>query len=147
MSQPTANERRSEPRQAAAFAFWVRGRGDADALGAWMHDIAPSGAAFLIDARAEWPPGELLSFEPMAGAEQAINETMPTLPTAGRVLRVEPPVGCLRRIAVRLESIEPAVGRSAPRTCDETSARPPVLPGQSFPPFDGAATPPSRVRH
>jgi hypothetical protein len=101
-----------------------------------MHDLAVSSAAFLTDAPGTWTPGRRLLFEPMAGDCQTTAPTSAVLPRAGRVVRIEAADEDIWRIAVRIETDLPALDRSTPKVCDETAARPSVLPGQSFSPFE-----------
>ncbi len=125
-------ERRREPRQPKAFAFWIC-RPDGRRHSAWMLDMAPSGAAFLVAADEAPPVGERIEFVEMQTTDRLVRDDAAPLPRGGRVLRHDPGDGLTRRVAVRLEADE-NVSPSKPESRCTTMQRPvtwrvrPVLP-------------------
>ncbi|MEW6249790.1 MAG: hypothetical protein AB1716_04025 [Planctomycetota bacterium] len=126
-------ERRHEPRESKAFAFWIR-RPNGRYISAWMLDMAPSSAAFLT-ATADAPPvGEAIELIEMQTADRLVREDAALLPRWARVLRHDPDDGVTKRVAVRLES-RPSAPLSAPDKRVETIARPATKSRRTPPPM------------
>ncbi len=99
----TPLDRRREPRQPKAFAFWFQ-RSNLARHSAWMLDISASGAAFLVQADEAPPLGERVEFIEMQTPDRLVRDDAAPLPRGGRVLRHDPGDGLTRRVAVRLEA-------------------------------------------
>ena len=125
-------ERRREPRQAKAFAFWIRRR-NGERSSAWMLDMATSGAAFLVPADQLPAVGERLELLEMPIADPLVREDAGPLPRAAVVLRLDPGDGPTRRVAARFEC---PVGASdnTPRERVTSIARPPIRTRRPPPP-------------
>ncbi len=106
MRQPDTHfiERRRDPRQPKAFAFWIRPSGGHERISAWMLDISAGGAAFLTAAAEAPPVGQRLELLEMQTSDQTVREGAQPLPAYARVLRHDPVEGTTRRVAIRFEA-------------------------------------------
>lgn len=104
MEQPQTRERRAEPRQPKAFAFWIQPALGGPRTSAWMLDMSISGAAFLTAASAAPPIGSFVRLIEMQIRDRVVREDSGPLPSLGRVLRHDSSDGATRRVAVRFEA-------------------------------------------
>lgn len=139
----SGDERRREPRQPRAFAFWVRPLGQRRRISAWMLDMAPGGAAFLTAADEAPRIGQRVALVEMATADRLVREDAAPLPRRARVLRHDEGAGVTRRVAVRFEADARAPRRSARRGTVAAARSAPA----AVPPGPGplAAPPPDRA--
>jgi c-di-GMP-binding flagellar brake protein YcgR len=138
-------ERRRDPRQTKAFAFWIRPAGTQQRISAWMLDISAGGAAFLT-AAAETPPvGQRLELVEMQTMDRMVREDAQPLPAYARVLRHDPVEGETRRVAVRFETDQQApLARCERQTVVVSRSRPrmaPPPPPIAIPPLRMPAVP------
>lgn len=101
-------ERRSDPRQPRAFAFWIRPVGQHRRVSAWMLDVSAGGAALLTSATHAPPVGTRIELMEMLCADRIVREGAAPLPTYARVIRHDHPEGVTRRIAVQFEADDEA---------------------------------------
>ncbi|GEM_PF-1677104 len=106
MSQPLSVriERRRQPRQTKAFAFWFRRPDGEQRSSGWMLDMSAGGAAFLTTPEEVPPVGERIELIEMQTSHPVVREDAAPLPPFARVLRHDDPEGALRRVAVRFET-------------------------------------------
>jgi len=110
MSQDAPNnaDRRREPRDPAAFAFWYEPAGGGLSRSGWMLDISEKGASFLAATTKAPRWGTRIRLKEMYSRDRLVRERTPTLPDTARVVRVEPPDGTTRRVAVQFDAQPPA---------------------------------------
>ncbi|MCK4343586.1 MAG: PilZ domain-containing protein [Phycisphaerae bacterium] len=101
---PIQAERRRDPRQPQAFAFWIRPVSSPNRVSAWMLDVAAGGAAFLTAIDEAPPVGERVELLEMHTTDRMVREGAAPLPPFARVVRHDDSDGITRRVAVRFEA-------------------------------------------
>ena len=106
MRQPAypGRDRRSDPRQPMAFAFWIRPVGSAARHSAWLLDVSAGGAACLVPADQVPAVGRRVEFVEMPTIDPLVRAGTLLLPAFARVLRHDEQEGLTRRVAVRFET-------------------------------------------
>lgn len=97
-------ERRRDPREPKAFAFWIRRLDTMRRTSAWMLDMSIGGAAFLVDAVDAPPVGERIELLEMLTADREVREGSLPLPRFARILRHDEAQGITTKIAAQFES-------------------------------------------
>ena len=96
-------ERRDDPRQSAAFAFWFQPMKDGTRSSAWMLNHSTGGAAFLTTTQEAPTVGERIRLSEMHSPDRLVCEGNPPLPAYARVIRRHDEDGTTRRVAIRFE--------------------------------------------
>ncbi len=133
-------ERRRDPRQPRAFAFWIRRDHNPQRHSAWMLDASAGGAAFLTGANAAPQVGDRLELSEMQTCDRLVREDAQTLPKYARVVRLDDRPGVTRQVAVRFEAdadvdLDESPG---PRSRSVAECQPPAAPG--LPPMPRTAS-------
>lgn len=97
-------ERRDDPRQSAAFAFWFQPTDGETRSSAWMLNHSAGGAAFLTAAPEAPLVGERIRLSEMHSPDRLVREENPPLPAYARVIRRHDEDGVTRRVAIRFEA-------------------------------------------
>lgn len=108
MHQPSptafATDRRRDPREPKAFAFWIRRLETMRRTSAWMLDMSRGGAAFLVASDEAPPVGERVELIEMLTTDREVREGAMPLPRFARVLRHDGTGEPTQKVAVRFES-------------------------------------------
>jgi hypothetical protein len=101
-------ERRSDPRNPTACAFWFRQVPGGQLTSGWMFNHSAGGAAFLAAAADAPEPGDRLTLSDMYCPDRFVRDRCPFLPRYARVVRLDHEDGVTRRVAIRFEVDVPA---------------------------------------